>query len=139
MTPAAYLRLRRAAAGLSHEDAAAALAPRIADRSLAATLLRLWETDGVIGEAEDIARLSHVYPLDIFVYRQLCEEPADRHPRICTGCGCSANDACVRNLSANCHWIADDLCSACAESVTVSPAAWMRHAINRTTGEGLRA
>ena len=133
MTPAAYLRLRREAAGLTLDDAAAAFAPRIHDRRVAYALLRLWETDGVVGEADDVLRLSALYRLDVAVYRQLAEEPADRHPTICAGCGCTQHDACLDDHGVGCHWVAPDLCSGCEERATSSPAAWMYHAMARTT------
>jgi hypothetical protein len=136
MTPAHYLRLRRAAAGITLDDAAAALAPRMADRRVAYALLRLWETDGVAGEPADVERLRGLYPLDVAVYRQLVEEPADRHPRICAGCGCTWNDACVDDQAVTCHWVAEDLCSACEEGATSSPAAWMHQAIAHSSGTG---
>jgi hypothetical protein len=140
VTPAAYLRTRRAAAGLTLDAAACALAPRIADRRVAYALLRLWETDGVVGEAGDVARLRTLYPFDVDVYRQLAEEPADRHPTICTGCGCTQNDACIDDVSTACHWVADDLCSACEDSATRSSVAWMYRAIvHSTDGEGATA
>jgi hypothetical protein len=133
MTPAAYLRLRRGAARLTMNDAAARLAPLMAERQAAYALLRLWETDGYAGDLDDVARLRTVFPFDITVYRQLLTDPADRHPRICAGCGCTQNDACGDRQTTACHWVAPSLCSACHEAGTKSSTAWMVGAFHRST------
>lgn len=35
--------------------------------------------------------------------------------RTCRECGCTEDNACVDSQGRPCHWVAEDLCSACAE------------------------
>ncbi|MFD1949910.1 hypothetical protein ACFSGX_03890 [Sphingomonas arantia] len=140
MTPAAYLRLRRVAAGLSIGDVATVLAPRIANRRTAFALVRLWEADGVIAEPTDVIRLRAAFRFDVAVYRQLCEGPEDRHPRICTGCACSERDPCLSELAGTCGWASDTLCTRCEARSLRDAADWMDAAMGRTfMPEGLAA
>lgn len=127
MTPAAYLRLRRAAAGLSVRDAAQAVVdawaatkqPGVITPGQMRDQVRGWiellETPGYTAKSDHVIRpLLAAFPLDLAVYAQLRDEPADRHPRICRGCGCSQNDACRNDEHGlGCGWAGDDLCTAC--------------------------
>ncbi|WP_375292443.1 hypothetical protein [Sphingomonas melonis] len=112
MTASCYLTLRREAAGLSRMQVARRLYDiqirRIAgDRrprrlfdcmAQALTLIEQLELPGARAKYRPIIDvLGGIFPLDVDVYHQLADEPADRHPRVCTGCGCSASDPCTHD------------------------------------------
>lgn len=111
LTPAGYLRLRRAASGLSIAKVAAICAP-LAKRHDAAVLIGMLEDEGVKAkDRETIEQLAIAFPLDVDVYFQLANEPADRHPQVCRGCGCSAWDPCYTGRG-TCSLATPHLCSA---------------------------
>lgn len=115
LTPAAYLTLRREAAGLTIAQVAERIAPRLQDRVDAALLIDMLETPGCKARDRDtINRLRAVFPFDPDVYFQLATEPADRHPRVCRGCGCSHWDPCD-GPDGTCAWSTDASCTRCAE------------------------
>ena len=97
MTASRYLRLRREAAGLTILQAARRMfGSDDGNVRIAVDLITALETPGVrakVGMTLD--RLSLAFGFDADVYRQLAHDPAARHPRVCFGCGCSQNDACV--------------------------------------------
>lgn len=117
MTPAAYLRLRREDARLTIAQVAERLPTRHVDAGLAASVIRTLETPGARARHRaTLDALRTVFPFDIDVYRQLCEEPAERHPQICRGCGCSTYDACVEaDGHTCCAWALPTLCTRCME------------------------
>jgi hypothetical protein len=43
--------------------------------------------------------------------------------RTCRKCGCTDANACILQDGGTCHWVAPDLCSACAPSKKASVAA----------------
>jgi hypothetical protein len=112
-----YLRKRREAAGLTIADVAARLVPLELDR-------RLWRTEeaNCVGMSRrDISLLRGVFPFDPAILRRLIE--GDESDQICRRCGCSEQDACSDQHPGagiffvepvGCHWVAHDLCSACA-------------------------
>lgn len=117
LTPAAYLRLRRKSSGQSVTDAAAKIAPKAADQAEVRALIEMLETDGVHARhVSSLDLLASAYALDSSVYFQLMTEPADRHPMVCRGCGCSKWDPCHHDeheeLDA-CTWAAENICSRC--------------------------
>ncbi|AOH83642.1 hypothetical protein AWL63_06295 [Sphingomonas panacis] len=119
LTPNAYLKLRRAAAGLTIAQVAEIIAPRQADRSEATAFVALVEADGVIALKETtLELLQTAYPFDPDVYRQLSAEPVERHPRICRGCGCTTYDPCVSDGQC-CGWASDSSCDRCAGDATL--------------------
>ena len=114
LKPAQYLQLRREAAKLSIDDVATALAPRIFDRPAAASLVRLLETPGFTARyGRTLQRLAKIFPFDPGVYRQLADEPADRHPRVCRSCGCSHWDPYPGDAMGNCVWQTPTMCTRC--------------------------
>ncbi|UYY78431.1 hypothetical protein [Sphingomonas sp. R1] len=116
LTPSDYLRLRRTAAGLSIAEAATRLIDSRADQRRAEEFLRRLETPGRTAlYRSTIAHLLHAFPFDPAVYWQLAEEPQQRHPRICHGCGCSAHDRCADADGGCCRWVEQDRCSACSQ------------------------
>lgn len=117
MTASRYLTLRREAAGLSPMQVARRLYDiqirrfagdrrprRLFDcMAQALALIEQLELPGArVRYRPIIDLLGGIFPLDADVYHQLADEPADRHPRVCTGCGCSASDPCTHD---------DGLCS----------------------------
>jgi hypothetical protein len=119
LTAADYLRLRREAAKLSITDVAAAVSSDRAERGSAAALLRLFETPGArVSRHDTLLRLQTIFPFDPAVYQQLIDEPADRHPQICRGCGCSHWDPCDQDGKGPCAWSSPSSCTRCVpESV----------------------
>lgn len=134
MKPDGYLRLCREASGMTLEQVAHRLAANrdgaamrdTAERSAnlatpvapAIDLVRALETPGNVARlATTLDALSAVYPFDPGVYRQLATEPADRHPRICRGCGCSEWDA-RDTMSEGLAWASDTACTRCLPTDT---------------------
>lgn len=114
LTAADYLRLRREAAKLSIPAVAAALVSTTADRGQAAAFLRLIETPGArVSRHDTLLRLQAIFPFDPAVYGQLIDEPADRHPQICRGCGCSYWDPCDEDGRGPCAWSSATSCTRC--------------------------
>lgn len=124
MTPSLYLRLRRQAAGLSRMQVAQRLydikikrvfgdrRPRRLYDSPAQALatVQQLEAPGAYAKYRPmIDFLGGIVPLDVDVYHQLRNEPADRHPLVCRGCGCSTHDACGGACT-----LRGALCSYCA-------------------------
>lgn len=90
LTAAGYLRLRREAAGLKIADVARALAKKPEDLATATELVNLLEQPGnTARQHKTIYALQAIFPFDQEVYGQLATEPAERHPQVCRGCGCS--------------------------------------------------
>jgi transcriptional regulator with XRE-family HTH domain len=118
ITPGAYLKLRRTAAGMSIADVAARLrtVPRIAEH-IRAEQLQLIEADVQPANLSTIVALQGVYSFDLRILIRLSEIQLgiDREPpRLCKICGCSEWDACP----GRCAWVGLDACSSC-----LSPAA----------------
>lgn len=124
MTPSRYLRLRREAAGLSRTQVAQRLydikikrpfgdrRPRRLYDSVAQALatVQQLETPGAYSRYRPMINfLGGIVPLDVDVYHQLRNEPADRHPLVCRGCGCSTHDACGSACT-----LTGPICSYCA-------------------------
>ena len=113
LSPAAYLRLRREAAGRSVREVAAMIVDTGDDVAMALDLVRVLETPGnTARQHETLDRLQRAFPFDPSVYRQLATDPVDQHPRICRGCGCSRWDACCSAEGA-CSWSSDTACTRC--------------------------
>lgn len=115
LTPAGYIRLRRKASDLSIDQVAERIASKGADLAEVRALVRMLETDGVKARSLDAIELLRVaFPIDPAVYHQLATEPADRHPSICRGCGCSHHDPCGDGVELACGWAMRDLCTRCS-------------------------
>lgn len=117
LTAGAYLKLRREAAGLSISHVASIIAPKPARFAKALSLVQTLEGDGARARHVDtLIALRKAFPFDILVYRQLAEEPAERHPTVCRGCGCSEWDPCRALYSADCcGWSSTVSCTRCTE------------------------
>ena len=106
LTPSRYLVLRRDAAKLTQRQLAQRLAHRrrMLDGATGDTirmeaafldLVQQLETPRATARLRDtIETLAEVLPFDPDVYWQLAHDPAERHPFVCLGCGCSTYDPC---------------------------------------------
>lgn len=113
LTPAAYLRLCREAAGMTRGTVAVMLAPRPGDLAQTTELIDMLETPGnVARRAETLQRLSATFTFDPDVYRQLASEPPERHPRVCRGCAASAWSE--QDDRGPLCWANDHVCTRCA-------------------------
>jgi hypothetical protein len=116
LTPAAYVALRRKAAGLSVEQVAERLSRRACDQAEIRALVRQLETPGITARhVSSLDILRDAFPLDPNVYFQLAFEPVDRHPRVCRGCGCSHWDLCDRGEAGSCTWASEEICTRCTD------------------------
>ena len=118
LKPDAYLKLRRRAAGLSIVDVARIIAPRERDRAEAVALVAMLDAPGCRARhSETLDALRSAFQFDPSVYRQLADEPADRHPTVCRGCGCSEWDPREDQHGA-CAWSGHTDCTRCAGSAS---------------------
>ena len=116
LTPGAYLKHRRTAAGLSIADVAARLAtePRWPEH-IRAEQLELIEADVLAPSFQTIVALRAVFRFDLTVLERLVAIHAGadlRAPRLCRICACSEHDACLDGQG-GCSWVEQDLCTAC--------------------------
>lgn len=120
MTAACYMRLRRAASGMSRRDLAYRLssafkpnylvspAARIPALDEAMALIDMLETDGARARYRwTIEAIACFVPIDVDVYHQLANDPEERHPQVCRGCGCTDGDI------ASPGWAVANLCVPC--------------------------
>ena len=116
MTPGTYLRKRREAADVTPEDVARMVAAVIEQPG---PWLSEIENDDRAPSATSVGMLIGTFDFD----RHVLDRLIDLHyfaadlpePRLCRTCACSQWDPCVTDLrgSGSCHWVAEDLCSAC--------------------------
>jgi hypothetical protein len=130
ISPGTYLALRRQAAGLTLEEVASQLAtaPHLNERARIEWLRRI-EADEYPMSSVTLDALREMFRFDATVLLRLDDL---RHgarlpePRLCRECGCSELDACDTSAGRcgflSCHWVADDLCSACAARSGTAPA-----------------
>jgi hypothetical protein len=113
-TPASYVAARRKKSGLDVAQAAALIAVKAADQTKVRALIRQLETPGVVAlDLQSVRLLGKAFRIDPNVYHQLAIEPADRHPQICRGCGCSEWDCCESWPDPRCGWAAPGICTGC--------------------------
>ena len=126
MSPGAYLRKRREAAGLSLREVTCMLVRQpeamrpVSEPDLRQLALFLGgaEADDDNLTVPQASLLGRLYRFDIGIYEALLL----RHhgvpvpvPQVCRSCGCSWLDAC-ETAQGPCSWAAPDLCSACAQT-----------------------
>ncbi|WP_341207256.1 hypothetical protein [uncultured Sphingomonas sp.] len=113
-----YLRLRREAAGLTIEQLVSRLTSSERRAEQARRLIMRLESPGASARDDAvIARIGRVVPLDVTVYRQLADDPIERHPSVCRRCGCSDFDRCSCSTSGRaCSWASSHLCTRCERS-----------------------
>lgn len=121
MSPGTYLRLRREAAELTIADVAEKIGTlpfRIPLPDRSDWIARI-EADTQPLDPPSITALGHAYSFDFGVLEWLIDlhvHKADLpHPRLCRVCACSEWDPCIADLTCagSCHWVGEDLCSAC--------------------------
>jgi hypothetical protein len=132
LSPGAYLRKRREAAGVTLDDMAAQLAglpwrvrpPHPSDVALMLERLEAAEADRDNLTVLQASLVLNVFPLDIEVYEQLLLHHHARRapwiarsvpiPRVCRRCACSDRDGC-RTDRGMCAWARGEpaLCTAC--------------------------
>jgi len=136
MTPGTYLRKRREAAGLSLDQVAEQLAalpwalvrPSAQEIASLAARLAVVEVDQDNLTVPQAQLMRNAFSFDVDVYQTLLwaryGNRAHPLPQLCRHCACSWCDPCLHHEQP-CHWIARDLCSACAEPAVplASPAA----------------
>ena len=66
---------------------------------------RLWEKLSATGDGDGETRVRLLRKINL----------EQRGVRYCRRCLCAEHDACVNEAGESCHWVADDLCSACAD------------------------
>jgi len=125
LTSGAYLKLRREAAGKTIADVAFVITYPGPTRDRWSALLAQAEENKLSLDREQLEVLRQAFPFDPFIYECLRDEvPAGR---ICRGCGCSWNDACVGS-STTCAWSSSDpdICSHCTRPrlATENDAVW---------------
>ncbi|MET0374828.1 MAG: hypothetical protein ABW128_11295 [Rhizorhabdus sp.] len=123
ISPADYIRLRRHAALLTIADLALRLVGAADRAETVAETLRLAERPGAtIGNDRLVDLLARAMPLtfDAAVYRQLRDEPADRHPTLCGECACSGWLRCECDDGQDCRIGEGGLCSACEQHAASS-------------------
>lgn len=83
-----YVRMRRKAAGLTIAQAAAHYWKRPEHQAAVERTIAELETVGYRMQQHFFAAdMSRAYSFSVDVYRQLCDTPADQHPRLCLACG----------------------------------------------------
>lgn len=117
ITPGAYLKMRRCAAGLSAADVAARVhtEPQVDERARR-EWIELIEADAQPATLRTIIALKKIYPFDLQVLvrlEQIVQGAALSAPRLCQFCGCSDNDACMAG-NRPCSWVGPVVCSTCA-------------------------
>ena len=83
-----YVRMRRKAAGVTIAQAAVHYWKRPEHQADVERNIAELETVGYRMQQQFFAAdMSRAYSFNVDVYRQLCDTPPDRHPRICLACG----------------------------------------------------
>ena len=116
ITPGAFLKHRRCAAGLSPADVAAQLhvEPYRFDERARAEWIELIEADAQPADLDLVVALQAIFPFDmriLIALVRISQGSDEKPPRLCRVCACSEWDPCVVN-GHGCAWVADDLCSA---------------------------
>lgn len=116
ITPGAYLKHRRCAAGLSPADVAAGLhvEPYRFDERARAEWIELIEADAQPADLDLVVALKRIFPFDMRILISLvriAQGSGEKPPRLCRICSCSEWDPCVIG-GQGCAWVAEDVCSA---------------------------
>ena len=69
---------------------------------------------------KELRDCSELYIEDVWNFK--LNEKAESEERKCRVCGCTQNDCrqCIEKTGEPCHWVEDDLCSACVEEKTTT-------------------
>lgn len=111
-----YIRMRREAAGLSIAQAARPFWHHGAHQADVERNFRRIETVGI--RMKRLWSMTRAFPLSLTVYRQLCDTPADWHPRLCRACGWDEWTPQLDVEGFDCTWAQADprICSLCAQT-----------------------
>lgn len=116
ITPGAYLKHRRCAAGLSPADVAGELhvEPYRFDERGRAEWIELIEADAQPADLDLVVALKRIFPFDLRILIALVrisQGSGETPPQLCRVCGCSEWDPCVIN-GQGCAWREEHLCTA---------------------------
>lgn len=120
LTPGAYMRLRREAAGLTLREAALLYAHTRAGAGVAEMTLRDAEADVVLLGEPSLRRLQGAFHFDAYLYLALAGGDLPI-PSICRSCGCTWAHACFSPVYGPCAWANAEqtLCTACVRRAGV--------------------
>lgn len=129
LSPGAYIKARRCAAGLSVADVAARFGTSIRwsqrDRAF---WLELIEADIQPASAFTLDALHGLFPFDLDVLALLDAiaigaRPEEDAPQLCRICACSELDPCWHDSGGPCAWAEPNLCTECATPAPVDETA----------------
>jgi hypothetical protein len=129
LSPGAYLKARRCAAGLSVADVAARFSTATRWKEHDRVFwLELIEADVQPASAFTLDALRGLFPFDPDVLARLDAIalgalPAEDAPQLCRICACSELDPCWHADGEPCSWAEPDLCSACRHPAPAAPVA----------------
>jgi hypothetical protein len=111
-----YVRMRRLAAGLSIQQASRPFWHRPEHRADVERNMAQIETVGF--RVKRLWDMSRAFRLNLTVYRQLCDNPAHMHPRLCLACGWDEWSTQTDNEGFDCTWSAHDpeICTLCEQT-----------------------
>ena len=117
ITPGAYLKLRRKAAGLILSDVAARVStdPHTPEH-LRVDQLELIEADIQPAGPSTIMALRRAFPFSVWgltLLARIAQGDDLAAPRLCRICACSELDACDDRRGGPCGWAEADLCTSC--------------------------
>lgn len=110
-----YIQMRRLAAGLSIEEASKPFWHRPEHRADVERNMSQIETVGF--RVKRLWDMSRSFRLNLTVYRQLCDTPAETHPRLCLGCGWDEWSTQFDTDGFDCTWSASEpeMCTLCEQ------------------------
>lgn len=111
-----YIQMRRLAAGLTIEQASRPFWHHAEHRADVERNMSQIETVGF--RVKRLWDMSRAFRLNLTVYRQLCDSPADLHPRLCLACGWDEWSTQLDHDGFECTWSAGDLeiCTLCEQA-----------------------
>lgn len=108
ITPGAYLKLRREAAGIAADGLA-----------LSQDAVEAIESDVRVPTDVELQAMAWAFHFDDVVLIGLAR---GIQSRLCRECACSEFDACVHEVCGGaCYWVEKDLCSTCADKARSLP------------------
>lgn len=115
LRPWEYIRLRRLAAGKTIAQAARPHWHRPEHRAEVEAIVALDERTGVVLREEWLVdAICRSFPFEPEVYRQLRDDPAEQHPDVCRGCGCTRWMPCIGRDGEDCTGHEGGTCTVCA-------------------------
>lgn len=116
LRPWDYVRLRRLAAGLTIAQAARPHWHRPEHRADVEAMTSRIERPGTVLRSEPLVDgICRSHPFEPAVYRQLRDDPAESHPEVCRGCGCTRWSPCVGRDGCDCTGHEGGSCTVCEQ------------------------